>query len=62
MQEVNVQKTWQKYESLVSGLSYSLCEELRLVLLPTQAAQLRCVSYDVNNLEAPSLQVTMGIL
>ena len=32
---------WQKYEALVSSLSHSLCEELRLVLQPTQATQLR---------------------
>jgi midasin len=41
IQDVDVLKMWQKYEALVSCLSHSLCEELRLVLQPTQAAQLR---------------------
>uniref|UniRef100_A0A3B4AV04 Midasin n=1 Tax=Periophthalmus magnuspinnatus TaxID=409849 RepID=A0A3B4AV04_9GOBI len=32
---------WQQYQSVTSGLSQQLCEQLRLILEPTQAAKLR---------------------
>ncbi|KAI0769070.1 midasin [Trametes elegans] len=32
---------WRKYESLTHDLSYALCEQLRLILEPTQATRLR---------------------
>lgn len=45
VQDVDMYGRWQKYEALMSVLSQSLCEELRLVLLPTQAAQLRLLEH-----------------
>lgn len=41
IQEVDGEKLWHKYEVLMSGLAQCLCDELRLVLLPTQASQLK---------------------
>lgn len=32
---------WQQYQTVTSGLSQQLCEQLRLILEPTQAAKLR---------------------
>ena len=41
LQSVDASQLWLKYEALTSNLSQILCEELRLVLQPTQAAQLK---------------------
>lgn len=35
------QEAWQQYEAITSTLSQELCEQLRLVLEPTQASKLR---------------------
>jgi midasin (ATPase involved in ribosome maturation) len=40
-QEEGATELWLKYESLTFGLSQILFEELRLILLPTKAAQLK---------------------
>ena len=40
-QSLDAAKLWVKYEELTSALSQMLCEELRLILQPTQAAQLK---------------------
>ena len=37
------QAAWQQYDALTSSLSQSLCEQLRLVLEPTQASKLKYV-------------------
>ena len=34
-------EAWQKYETLTSSLSQELCEQLRLVLEPSQATKLK---------------------
>lgn len=34
---------WQQYQALTSPLSQQLCEQLRLILEPTQAAKLKSV-------------------
>ena len=34
-------EAWQRYEALTASLSQDLCEQLRLVLEPTQAAKLK---------------------
>ena len=41
MQALGATELWVKYEQLTSPLSHILCEELRLILQPTQAAQLK---------------------
>ena len=41
LQSMDASQLWLKYEALTSNLSQMLCEELRLVLQPTQAAQLK---------------------
>lgn len=41
MQEEGASELWLKYENLTFGLSQILIEELRLILLPTKAAQLK---------------------
>ena len=41
VQEEGATELWLKYESLTFGLSQILFEELRLILLPTKAAQLK---------------------
>jgi midasin len=35
------ERIWRQYESLTHDLSYALCEQLRLILEPTQATRLR---------------------
>ncbi|XP_070579649.1 LOW QUALITY PROTEIN: midasin-like [Ptychodera flava] len=40
-EEKLAQETWHRYESLTSSLSQELCEQLRLVLEPSQATKLR---------------------
>ncbi|XP_033116850.1 midasin-like [Anneissia japonica] len=40
-QERQAQEAWHKYGSLTSSLARDLCEQLRLVLEPTQASKLR---------------------
>ncbi|XP_072178223.1 midasin-like [Diadema setosum] len=40
-EELEAQKMWQSYESVTSALARDLCEQLRLVLEPTQASKLR---------------------
>ncbi|KAI0357543.1 midasin [Trametes cingulata] len=35
------EEMWRKYESLTHDLSYALCEQLRLILEPTQATRLK---------------------
>ncbi|KAI0373653.1 midasin [Pilatotrama ljubarskyi] len=35
------EELWRKYESLTHDLSYALCEQLRLILEPTQATRLK---------------------
>ena len=39
--EGGAQNMWRLYESLTHDLSYSLCEQLRLILEPTQATRLK---------------------
>ena len=34
---------WHQYQTLTSGLSQQLCEQLRMILEPTQAAKLKSV-------------------
>lgn len=51
MEDVDMYKRWQKYEALMSALSQSLCEELRLVLQPTQASQLRSECFTGLNIQ-----------
>ena len=41
MQDVDTERMWQRYEALMSSLTHSLCEELRLALQPTQASRLK---------------------
>uniref|UniRef100_A0A4W3JQN7 Midasin n=1 Tax=Callorhinchus milii TaxID=7868 RepID=A0A4W3JQN7_CALMI len=41
LQEKAVAEMWQQYQALTSPLSQQLCEQLRLILEPTQAAKLR---------------------
>ena len=40
-QERAAREAWQQYEALTSTLAQELCEQLRLVLEPTQASKLR---------------------
>ena len=37
----DAERIWRRYESLTHDLSYALCEQLRLILEPTQATRLR---------------------
>ncbi|KAI0647852.1 midasin [Trametes meyenii] len=39
--ESQAEDMWRKYESLTHDLSYALCEQLRLILEPTQATRLK---------------------
>jgi len=41
VQDKGASELWLKYEGLTYGLSQLLFEELRLILLPTKAAQLK---------------------
>ena len=41
MTEPAAVEAWQKYEAVTAALSQELCEQLRLVLEPTQASKLR---------------------
>ena len=34
---------WHQYQTLTSGLAQQLCEQLRMILEPTQAAKLKSV-------------------
>ncbi|MED6269414.1 AAA ATPase midasin [Characodon lateralis] len=40
-QEAAAASMWLRYQALTSALSQQLCEQLRLILEPTQAAKLR---------------------
>ncbi len=40
---MDAQELWVRYEQLTAPLSQLLCEELRLILQPTQAAKLKYV-------------------
>ncbi|ELT89074.1 hypothetical protein CAPTEDRAFT_86613, partial [Capitella teleta] len=40
-QEASAMEAWQQYEALTASLSQDLCEQLRLVLEPTQASKMR---------------------
>ncbi|ESP03976.1 hypothetical protein LOTGIDRAFT_230254 [Lottia gigantea] len=40
-QMVEASSAWQRYEAITSGLSQELCEQLRLILEPSQATQLK---------------------
>jgi len=42
-QEREAATMWHKYQTLTSALSQQLCEQLRLILEPTQAAKLKSV-------------------
>ena len=39
--ETEAQQAWEKYDTITRTLSHELCEQLRLILEPTQAAKLR---------------------
>ena len=41
VQEESAAESWRCYEALTASLAQDLCEQLRLVLEPTQAAKLR---------------------
>lgn len=41
IQESTAASMWHLYQNLTSPLSQQLCEQLRLILEPTQAAKLR---------------------
>lgn len=41
-------ETWLKYSMLTAQLSHELCEQLRLVLEPTQTSRLRLVLYHIS--------------
>ena len=44
MSAEQAQAAWTQYDALTSSLAQSLCEQLRLVLEPTQASKLKCVT------------------
>lgn len=37
-------QAWEQYETVTRSLSHELCEQLRLILEPTQAAKLRLLT------------------
>lgn len=39
--EEEAREAWEKYEAVTKTLSHELCEQLRLILEPTQAAKLK---------------------
>ena len=41
VQESSASELWHRYEALTASLSQDLCEQLRLVLEPSQATKLR---------------------
>lgn len=41
MDDSEGQDTWRKLEMVTSGLAQDLCEQLRLILEPSQASRLR---------------------
>lgn len=47
-QETVAASMWQQYQTLTSALSQQLCEQLRLILEPTQAAKLKSVKHTGN--------------
>lgn len=38
-------EAWEKYEAVTRTLSHDLCEQLRLILEPTQVAKLKLVKF-----------------
>lgn len=40
--EGEARQAWEKYDTVTRTLSHELCEQLRLILEPTQASKLRC--------------------
>ena len=42
------QETWRKLEMVTSGLAQDLCEQLRLILEPSQASRLKVMDQSVS--------------
>lgn len=41
LSESEARKAWEKYDAVTKSTSHELCEQLRLILEPTQVAKLK---------------------